>query len=433
MIKEFFPFAFVGSAIVLFACTTTKPSGESGSRRIVLENKSPVQLTDKAIAIKRSELRNIPAGKFFPLLLTAGGDTIPSQLDDVTGDKEWDEFFFVANLAPNATQVYSLQWVASQPDYIKRTSVRFGKRMSEREKVQPARNETVYAQAMPKKMGFQRYQTDGPSWENDKVGFRHYLDGRNAKDVFGKLIPAISPETVGINSAGAVEDNYHVMEPWGRDILAVGNSVGIGGVALVDGQTFYRLGVTVDDTLNNVKQTTFNILAEGPVRSLMHFQYSGWSPVAGKNYGVEEVTSIWPGMYAFHNTVKVSGLGGGENIGVGMVNLNSAKQPTEKRVGDKWVALISHDKHTYNKEWWLGLALLLPADAYIGFREAPKTGKLSNSFFALLKAEDGRPVSYYSVAAWELSDKSFADETGFLKYVEELVKQISADVNVRVP
>lgn len=419
----------VGSSIFFFACAATKPSG--GSRQIVLENRSSVQLKDKAIAIKRSTIQNSPDGSF-PLILSAGGDTIPSQLDDITGDNQWDELFFVVNLPANATQVYSLQWVSNQPGYTQRTSVRFGKRMSENERVQPAVSETVYAQDMPKKMGFQRYQTDGPSWENDKVGFRHYLDGRNAKDVFGKLIPAMSPETVGINDAGAVEDNYHVMREWGRDVLAVGNSVGIGGVALLEGQNFYRLGVTVDDTLNNVEKTDFNILSEGPVRSIMRFQYNNWKPVAAKNYTVEETTSIWPGMYAFHNTVKVSGLGGGENIGVGMVNLNSTKQPTVIRVGEKWVALISHDKHTYNKEWWLGLALILPANAYLGYTDAPKGGKLSNSFFAKLKAENNRPVSYYSVAAWEMSDKGFADETYFRQYVEELVKQISADVTVTI-
>jgi hypothetical protein len=422
----------LGSSFLLFACASNKPSGRQSGQQLVLENTSAVQLTDKAIAIKRDDLRKVPEGSFYPLILSASGDTIPSQLDDVTGDNRWDELFFVADLAANERKVFSLQWVASQPQYPTRTSVRFGKRMSEKERLQPARSETVYAQDMPRKMGFQRYQTDGPSWENDKVGFRHYLDGRNAKDVFGKLVPAISPETVGINDAGAVEDNYHVMEDWGRDILAVGNSVGIGGVALLEGQNFYRLGVTVDDTLNNVEKTDFNILSEGPVRSLMRFQYNNWKPVAGKNYRVEETTSIWPGMYAYHNTVRVSGMEGSENLGIGMVSLNSVKQPTEIRVGEKWVALINHDKHTYNKEWWLGLALILPADAYLGYTEAPKTGKLSHSFFARMRTENNRPVNYYSVAAWELSDKGFTGEAYFRQYVESLVRQISAEVTVTV-
>ena len=120
--------------------------------------------------------------------MSSKGDTIPAQLDDLNQDNKWDELFFVVNLPANNTQTFSLQWVASPLSFTKRTSIRFGKRMSAQEHVQPALSEAVYAADMPKKMGFQRYQTDGPSWENDKVGFRHYLDGRNAKDVFGKKV-----------------------------------------------------------------------------------------------------------------------------------------------------------------------------------------------------------------------------------------------------
>lgn len=111
--------------------------------------------------------------------------------------------------------------------------MRFGVRSSMEGKVQPATSDTFYAHELPGVMGYQPYQTDGPSWENDKVGFRHYLDERNSKDVFGKKVSCMSPDSVGINQEGVTEDNYHVMEEWGRDILAVGNSVGIGGIALM--------------------------------------------------------------------------------------------------------------------------------------------------------------------------------------------------------
>jgi hypothetical protein len=393
-------------------------------------NTSSIALVDKPVTIKRNQLKLIRRGTFFPLIMSAKGDTIPAQLDDVDGDKKWDELFFVVNLPANATQTYSLQWVDQQPLYVTRTSVRFGKRMRANDPVQPALADTVYSRDLPKSMGFQRYQTDGPSWENDKVGFRHYLDGRNAKDVFGKRMATMSPENVGINAAGAVEDNYHVMEPWGRDILAVGNSVGIGGVALVKGDSIMRLGVTVDDSVNNIEKTTFRIVSEGPVRSLLNFKYHNWTPVNWP-YNVEEMVSIWPGMYAYSNSVKVSGAKNGENLAIGIVSINATNPPTEIKVGNKWIALVSHEKHTYNKEWWLGLALILPTDAYLGFIEAPKTGKLSNSFLAKLKITN-KSINYYAVTGWEMSDKGFKDPVYFQQYVENLAKQISAEVKVSV-
>lgn len=400
------------------------------TQSISLTNTSSITLTDKPVCIKRSQVARLPKGTVYPLIMSAKGDTIPAQLDDLNGDNKWDELFFVTTLPANATQTYSLKWITRQPQFPKRTSIRFGKRMRATDPVQPALSDTVFVRDLPKSMGFQRYQTDGPSWENDKVGFRHYLDGRNAKDVFGKRTSDISPENVGINAAGAVEDNYHVMEPWGRDILAVGNSIGIGGVALVKGDSILRLGVTVDDSVNNVEKTVFRIVSEGPVRSVLNFKYHNWKP-ANKSYGVEETTSIWPGMYAYHNSVKVSGVGKDENLAIGLVSINATKPPTEIMIDNKWIALVSHEKHTYNKEWWLGLALILPADAYAGITAAPRTGKLSNSYLAKLKINK-QPVHYYAVAGWELSDEGFKDPVYFQQYVENLARQIAAQVKVSV-
>lgn len=407
-----------------------QPAAGKG-RTLTLTNTSSLALTDKAVTIKRAQVPGIPKDTLYPLILSPKGDTVAAQLDDLNGDGKWDELFLVVNLPARATQTYSLQWVAKAPQFVKRTSVRFGKRMSATGKVHPATNEVVYAKDMPKRMGFQRYQTDGPTWENDKVGFRHYLDGRNAKDVFGKKAAYMSPEDVGINAAGAVEDNYHVMKDWGRDVMAVQNSIGIGGIALLKWDSIARLGVTVDDTVNNVEKTTFHIVTEGPVRSMHNIRYHNWKAV-GRLYDVDETTSIWPGMYAYHNAVKVSGIEGNDLLLIGMVSIFATHPPEVIRVNDKWVALLSHDKHSYNKEWWLPLALIVPAGAYKGYIEAPKKGPLSNSYLAKMKVRNNQSLHYYAVACWEGSDPGFKDEAYFRDYVVGLVKQISAPVKVTV-
>jgi hypothetical protein len=420
------------SLMIVVACLSSVLSqGQqkaAPAKKIILTNTSSISLTDKPISVKRVQLPSIPSGEQYPLILSEKGDTIPAQLDDLDEDSKWDEIFFVVNLPAKSSRMFSLKWVSAEPVYVKRTSIRFGKRMSAQERVRPATDETMYARDLPRAMGFQRYQTDGPTWENDKVGFRHYLDGRNAKDVFGKKAPYISPEDVGINAKGETEDNYHVMEPWGRDILAVQNSIGIGGVAMLKNDSILRLGVTVEDKLNNVEKTTFHIVKEGPVRSIMNFRYFNWKP-DNKSYNVEETTSIWPGMYAYHNKVKISGTEGGENLLLGMVSIFASKPPVEVRVNDKWVALVSHDRHSYNQEWWLGLALIVPAESYLGLIEAPKKGQLSNSYLAKMKMSP-RPIEYYAVACWEISDPGFKDPVYFKNYVVNLTKQISADVKV---
>jgi hypothetical protein len=214
-------------ALLFVSCKTHVTGTE---KEIVLTNNSNLELADQPISIARS-LLSVKQGVINYPLLIYKTDTIPSQVNDLDGDGKWDELFLVANFSAKEKKKTRLVWVKEAPKFTVRTSVRFGKREAVNEPLQPATSETINANQVYKKLGFQKYQTDGPSWENDKVGFRHYLDGRNAKDVFGKKIPGITPENVGINSAGAVEDNYHVMYDWGRDIFPVGSSAGLGGYA----------------------------------------------------------------------------------------------------------------------------------------------------------------------------------------------------------
>ena len=417
------------SLVWLIAFTSCKKEVEKG-QLIQLTNTSEVELVDKPISIGKKLLSLNDSLVRYPLVLSQT-DTIPSQLNDTDMDGQWDELFFVADFMPKESKDITLLWTDNEPIYEARTSVRFGKRTSADKAVQPATNETMLANELPKSLGYQQYQTDGPSWENDRVGFRHYLDGRNAKDLFGKKTSSMSPEDVGLDAAGAVEDNYHVMEDWGRDILAVGNSVGLGGYALINETEFMRLGVTVEDSINNVEKTTFHIDVEGPVNSIISYGYNNWKP-NNRTYSVKETTSIWPGIYGFKNTVSVSGLTGDEDLAVGLVNINTDHSLGVLDENSKYVVLYTHDKQTYNKEWWLGMALILPKDKYLGFTQAPKTGPLSNSFLAKLKIEDNQPVSYYAIAGWELSDEKFSNETYFTDYLKKLTGQLSAVVEIEV-
>jgi hypothetical protein len=419
-------FVFIGG--MLFSCRSNSSQHEN---QITLTNTTSISLTDKPVAIKRGDIKSIPNDKNYPLIKDNKGLVIPSQLDDLNGDSQWDELFFVVDIPAGADKVMTLSWSDQEPLYTKRTNVRFGKRDSKDTPVTPRAGDTLLAYQLPKSIGYQPYQTDGPSWENDKVGFRHYFDGRNAKDLFGKKVAYMSPEDVGINAAGAVEDNYHVMTEWGRDILGVGNSVGLGGIALMINDSLCRMGVTVNDSVNNVETTTFRIIEKGPVRSIMDFNYINWR-AANNSYNVSERTSIWPGMYAYHNSVSVKGLTGNEHLLLGLVNSNTDQSLEEIEINDKWVALLTHDKQTYDKEWWLGMAVIVPKEAYLGSINAPKTGNLATSYFAKMKVSESTPVSYYAVGCWELSDQRFTDKASFIDYVKDLTQQLSAEVKVSI-
>ena len=416
---------------VISVCQTSCESNKNAlGQTIILTNSSSVDLKDKAITITRKELK-VPAGDLYPLLINQSGDTIPSQLDYLDTDDNWDELFFVYNLSPKQADTIHMKWLEAIVQYPNRTSVRFGVRKTVNSTVKPAYTDTFYADQLPGVIGYQHYQTDGPTWENDKVAFRQYLDGRNSIDVFGKKVSYMTPEDVGIGKDGVTENNYSDMKDWGTDILAVANSAGIGGFSLMIKDSLPRLGITEQDKLNNVDSTIFKIITEGPVRSIMKFRYINWQPL-DRNYLVEQTTSIWPGMYAYNNSVSFKNLKGDETMVVSLVNSNTSQPLTEMNVNDQWVVLFTHDKQSVNKEWWLGLALILPRKNYLGYMEGPKMGKLSTTYLGKLKVESDKPVNYFAVACWELSDKGFSDPVYFKKYLSDLVSQLSAEVKVKV-
>lgn len=404
---------------------------ENHQTSIIIENPSEEPLEEKPIVIARDLFGNIPERKN-PLLLNMDQDSVPSQLTDLDGDGQWDELFFLLDLPAQSEKTLSLQWLDKPPKWEEKTYVRFGVRPSEKDTIRPALKDIFYPNELPGVMGYQPYQTDGPSWENDKVGFRHYLDGRNSKDVFGKKVNYMSPRDVGVNADGVTEDNYHVMEDWGRDILSVGTSVGIGGYSFMIGDTLVRLGVTQRDSLNNVAETTFEVLESGPVRSMMQFDYKDWQPEnTGRTYQVKEITQIWPSMYGYQNSIAFSNLQGDETGVIGLVNINTEKELELMEVGE-FTILYTHDLQTYEKEWYLGLALLIPSKVYKGWIKAPLEGQLTNSFLAQVEIEEGKPLDYYAVAAWELADPGFREEAYFKSYLKHLGSQLSVKPKVTV-
>ncbi|AOW10836.1 DUF4861 domain-containing protein [Flavobacterium gilvum] len=419
---------FVPIALAVLSIMSCRAQQNGVISTVTLSNDSDMKLTDKAVTIKRSVIDKKGIAKDFPLL-SYKNEPIPSQVNDLDGDGKWDELFLVTDFSAKEKKIVQLKWVKDVPKFPVRTSVRFGKRAGKDEPVKPATEEVLPANEVYKALGYQRYQTDGPTWENDKVGFRHYLDGRNAKDVFGKKLPAITPENVGINDKGAVEDNYHQMYDWGRDVFPVGSSVGLGGYALLINNEIKRLGILGTDSVNNVEKTTFKIVSEGPVNSVLSYDYQNWE-ASGNKYQVHETTSIWPGMYAYKNTVSISGLKGNETFLVALSNINNQRSVGVVDAGD-FVCLFLHDRLTYNREWILGSAILVPKIGYQGYLEAPKKGQLTDSYLAELPLENNKEISYYAVAGWELSaDKGFEDSNFFTKYVTNLAKELSVKIVV---
>ncbi len=73
---------------------------------------------------------------------------------------------------------------------------------------------------------------EGIGLENNQIGYRLYLDWRNATDIFGKKVNTLVLPEVGQDGF----ESYHNDASWGQDILKSGRTIGIGSYGRYDEQ-----------------------------------------------------------------------------------------------------------------------------------------------------------------------------------------------------
>jgi unsaturated chondroitin disaccharide hydrolase len=219
---------------------------------------------------------------------------LPSQADDLDGDRVYDELAFQTSLKPNQTRIVTIAF--GDPVTIQRIRSEYPKR-------------TAAKFAM---------KFDGLGWESELSAWRIYFDKRNAIDIFGKRRPGLYLEMFGLP-----EFAYQEESPFGRDIYRIGDALGIGAVAaLVDGKV-----VKVSD----VDDRAWRIISAGPVRTIVELAYKGWA-VGGRKVNLISRFTQWSGERGFEHQVMgadgltlITGLTKKPNIEVTTTSATSAR------------------------------------------------------------------------------------------------------------
>lgn len=409
----------------------TPLGSRSESFTITVLNESNSAIRGRAVYISPVDWPFLEHDHGFPLLMDQKKNKIPCQIINDDDSKKNKALFFVVDMEKNEAKHFTLSWTEEPAVYDQQVRVKLNKRNSKAEPVSSLSEEVFFPAMLPKLTGFQAYQTDGPSIENEQIAFRHYLDGRNSKDVFGKKIKALMPDSVGISQKGELVDNYHVMADWGRDVLPVGSSLGLGGLGMLHDGKISRLGVTQKDSVHTIQETHFKVQNNGPVYGSFSIEYDEWRPGQQRHYHLKEEPAIWNGPYAYENTVRFKDLTGDERLLIGLPKVQTDKIPVQMKVNN-WMVLYTYDKQTYNKEFNLGLALLVPWDLFDGWEKAADDGSVNSTYLVKLKVNNIYPVTYYAVAGWELSDPAFQTEKGFSAYLRAMTATLNAKLNVSI-
>lgn len=255
---------------------------------------------------------------------------------------------------------------------------------------------------------FIRYE--GPGWESDKVGYRYYLDWRNAIDVFGKKTGETVLQKVGQDGF----DSYHEMRDWGMDVLKVGKALGVGSLA------YFHSGKA-----NRVDQTDSVVVVireNGNIYSEIETQYYGWE-VAGQKLDLKSELNIHAGSRLTRHEIQIE-KGNPEHLSTGIGKDKSVKVFSDKGTGKSWGYLASYGKQSLNDDD-LGLAVLFPPRDFIGFNED------QFSHVVNLKPSDNQ-IEYYFLAAWVLEPEGIKNEKEFIEYLQKTAKELANPLEVKI-
>ena len=268
------------------------------------------------------------------------------------------------------------------------------------------------------------FLTEGPAWENDKVGFRIYFDVRNAKDIWGKTTEQMVLDKIGKNP----QENYHALAPWGMDVLKVGASLGAGGLALsfpYNGKdTLARLGG------NKMGKIIYEVIADGPVRAIFKLHYPEWE-VAGnlpKVSLIEEIT-ISGGKYFYSSKVSLKNVPAKAKLVSGIVNLYT--QNSYEIKNGKTSVLYTFDKQSENKDQ-LGMALMVTKKDLISFGATSNTeGDIRNTYISTLKLNNKNTSKFRFYAGWEKSAKDFTSLALFQEFLKKEASSYSSPIKIK--
>jgi hypothetical protein len=245
---------------------------------------------------------------------------------------------------------------------------------------------------------------EGPGWENKQVGYRLYLDWRNAIDIFGKKVDTIVLPYVGQDGF----DSYHEMSDWGLDILKAGKSLGIGSYGrFVNGEVLH---------FNTVEKTTAKVFNTDKA-SGVDIHYKNWV-TANDSIDLSSKLSIF--SEGRHTKVELTASKAIDGISTGIVKLN---QNLVQKSGKNWGYIATYGAQTLvNDTDKLGMAV------FYKLSETQEITDGEHDHLVVFKANTN--YTYYFLGAWEQELNGITNQADFEANLNDLLTTL--DTNDRL-
>ncbi|MBK8965835.1 MAG: DUF4861 domain-containing protein [Lewinellaceae bacterium] len=401
--------------VMLVSCQ----GGRTSSERVEVIVKNPENFPQQDILVRlnvQDLLKKKPELNFSKIKVVAGA-SLPFQVIDTDANGSADEIAFLIDLDAGASKQVYLEPLAPDeavPEFKKRTQAELSHKVGgswQDRKYQGGQFQNVTALRVPPEhtdhSEYIRYE--GPGWESDLVGYRFYLDWRNATDIFGKKTTDMVLQNVGQDGF----DSYHQPGTWGMDILKVGESLGIGALGTWLGDKALRVETT--DSIHCA------IPLNGPILSIVRTNYSGWK-VGDHATDVQVDLSIQAGSRMTRCDVSLKQPL--PNLCTGIVKAENAPVFSDDGSQD-WAYLATWGAQSLAEDQ-LGMAIVFPRSALMEITED------AHSHVVVFNPGASK-LSYYFLAAWEQEPGGIKTQADFQNYLNTVCRTLSRPVQVTFP
>ncbi|VXC03456.1 conserved hypothetical protein [Flavobacterium sp. 9AF] len=242
---------------------------------------------------------------------------------------------------------------------------------------------------------------EGPGWESNKIGYRLYLDWRNAIDIFGKKTDTMVLSKVGLDGF----DSYHEMQNWGSDILKVGKGLGIGSIGrYVNKQVLHF----------NEVDSTFAKTENLDNESVVKVNYFGWKTNNQKTNLTSLLSIASDERYTKHTIQSSEML---EGICTGIVKLNDLPLLQKESDNKKWGYIATYGKQSLVPDN-LGMAIFYKKETISEMVEG------EHDHLIVFKPTT-TAITFYFLGAWEQEVNGIKSQEEFLSYLNQKLDELN--------
>ncbi|MCA1918029.1 MAG: DUF4861 domain-containing protein [Flavobacterium piscis] len=266
-------------------------------------------------------------------------------------------------------------------------------------------------------------RTDDYAWENNKVAFRTY--GPVAQKMVEDKI-AGGTLTSGID-AWLKRVDYPIINKWyekatngtgtyhkdtgeGLDNFHVGDSRGVGGIA-----------VKVDDKYYFSKNfTSWKTITTGPIRTIFILTYADWD-AKGNKITESKLISLDYGSYLSRFEINITGT---KSIAAGLT-LHDKKGTTGTNIKEGW---LSHWEPIEDSE--IGTGIVAPKNTLTSFDNHITEDKDLSNLYGNIEVKNNKAI-YYVGFGWK-KGSPFQTQKQWETYLSSFVKKINTPLVVKV-